>query len=104
VVEATEHRLEHDADLPLGERRAETEVRSAAAERNVVVGRAGDVEGEGGVEHVLVTIGRRMPEGDDVALLDGLAGHLDGSRRGAPEVRNWRAPPQDLVHRAVHQT
>ena len=64
------------AGLEPREVRAEAEVRSARAERDVVVGFAGEVESIGLVERALVAVGRRIHEHDPVAGRDRLAGDL----------------------------
>ena len=84
VVEAVEELLEHHVDLHAGEVGAEAEVRAAAAERDVLVRRARDVERERVVELLLVAVRRDVPEDDLVAVLDLLTAELvvDASRCG----------------------
>ena len=85
VGHAGEQLVEHHRDLEARQAGAEAEV-GAEAERHVLVGRAGDVEAERIVEHVLVAVGRRVEEHQLVALVDRLAAQLDVARRGAHHV------------------
>ena len=61
---------EHHGDLAAGQVGAEAEVRARAAEAEVVVRRAADVEAERVVEDGLVAVGRGVPEHDLVALVE----------------------------------
>ena len=80
---------------------AEAEVRAAAAERDVRVRVAGDVEHERVVPHLLVAVGRDVPDDDPVARLDLPAADLGVDGRGAAEVQHRRRPAQDLLDRVV---
>jgi hypothetical protein len=62
--------LEEDPELQPGEAGTETDVGTAAAESDVVVRIAIDVETEGIIEDLLVPIGRDVPETDLVARPD----------------------------------
>ena len=64
------HLLEQHVDLHAGEVRAEAVVRTAAAEADVLVRVARDVERERVVEHVLVAVRGDVPDADLVAGLD----------------------------------
>ena len=55
------------------------------------------------VEHLLVAVGRDVPDDDLVALLDLLAVDLGVGRGGAAEVEHRRRPAQDLLDRAVER-
>src|SRR3954469_7078371 len=67
--------LEEHLDLEPCERGTEAEV-GAEPERDVVVGRAGDVVALGIVEVLRVAVGRRVHEDDLLALPDGLTADL----------------------------
>ena len=97
VGDPSEQPVEHHHDLHPSEVRTEAEVGPASAEGDVVVRRAGDVEGVGVLEGVLVTVGRGVPEHDLVALLDLLATHLQVRRRRAAEVHDRRDIAQHLL-------
>src|ERR1700719_3061367 len=68
--------LEQDAHLHPRQARTEAEVRAAAAERDVLVGRAPDVERERIGENILVAIRRDIPDADLVARLELLSAQL----------------------------
>ena len=76
--------------------RAEAVVRTAEAERHVLVGRAGDVEAVRVGKHALVAIGRGKPQDDLVARLDLLAVQLDVLGRRTAEVVDGGGVPDDL--------
>src|SRR5207245_3117326 len=61
VGEAAEDLPEHDGDFPPGKVRAETKVRSAA-EADVLVGVAPEIEAEGVGEYRLITIPRAVKQ------------------------------------------
>ena len=103
VGQPVEDLLEHRPDLELGQVGSETEVRAAAAEGDVVVRRAGDVERVRVVEHLFVAVRRDVPEGDLVAGVDRLPAQLEVLRRGPPHVHDRRRVAQHLVDRARQQ-
>src|SRR2546426_6343748 len=76
VGQPGEQLLEHDVNLEPGEIRAEAEV-LADAEREMVVGRAPDVEAVGIGEDVFVAVRGDVPEDDLVSFADLPAAHLD---------------------------
>ena len=96
--------LEHHADLQAGEVGAEAEVRAAAAEGDVLVRRAPDVEAERVVEHVLVAVGRDVEDDDLVAFGDAPG---RGSRCRAVAVRrkcmHRRRPAEHLLDGDGHE-
>ena len=94
-----EQLLEHHPDLAAGEVGAEAEVRTAGAEPDVLVRRAGDVEAERVGELALVAVGRVVEHHDLLALLDLLPADLGVPRRGAAEVDDRRRPAHDLLDR-----
>ena len=68
VGHAARRLLEHDLDLEPGQVGAEAEVDAAAAEGDVVVRRAADVERVRVVEHVVVAVAGQVVDDDLVAL------------------------------------
>ncbi len=80
---------------------AEADV-GAEAESHVAVGRAGNIEAEGIVEHGRIAIGRHLPVGDLVAGLDGMALVAHVARCRAALVDRGRGPAQDLVDGGAH--
>ena len=86
-----------------GEVRAEAEVRSAAAERDVVVRCSCDVEAERVLEDVLVAVRGRVPQRDAVTFGDRDAADLRRAGGPAREVRDGRRPAQDLLDRGPHR-
>ncbi len=89
--------IEHGADLGAGEHGAQAVVRSAAAERDMWVGMASDVECERRVEDFLVAIRRTQHRHHPLALGDVLAVHLDVDLGAASPVRDRRRPAQHLL-------
>ena len=89
--------LEHDPDLHTGQVGAEAEVRAAAAEADVFVGGAQDVEAERVVEHVFVAVGRDVPDADLVARRHGLAPQHGVPSDVAAEVHDRGRPTHDLL-------
>ena len=73
---ALRHLLEQHVDLHAGEVHPEAVVRAAAAEADVLVRVAQDVELERAVEDVLVAVRGDVPDRDLVALLQLLAAQL----------------------------
>ena len=74
-LESRQDLLEHDPDLHPGQRRAQAEV-GPVTEGDVGVGAPADVEAKRVLEHLLVEVGRRPPQGDLVALGDALRAEL----------------------------
>ena len=74
-------------------------MRPRAAETQVRVGVAQDVESLRGVEHVLVEVGRPVEQANPLARLDLLAAERGVGERGALEHRHRGGPADDLVHR-----
>jgi hypothetical protein len=74
-------------------------VRTVAAEGDVIVGLAPDVEGVRMREDALITVGGGIQEEDLVAGVDRLTAQLDVARRRAVHVLNRRYPAQHLLHR-----
>src|SRR6202789_2055289 len=97
VGDALEEAVEHHHDLHAGQVRPQAEVRPASAEGDVVVGGAGDVERVGVLERRFVAVGRGVPEGDLVALLDLLAVQFHAARGRAAEVHDGRDVPEHLL-------
>src|SRR5688500_3374646 len=93
--------LEQHPDLQPGELRAQAEVGPAAAEGDVRVGIAGDVEAERVVEHGLVAVAGDVPEADLLAGADHLPAQLEVPGGVAAEEHDRRRPPQDLLDGAV---
>ena len=84
--------------LRAGQRRAQAVVRPAAAEAEVAVGAAGDVEAPTGRSNALVVAVARVVEEDH--LLPGrerLAVQLDLARGGAAEGQHRRRPAHELL-------
>src|SRR5215469_15660046 len=75
-LDAPSQLLEEQVDFHPRKICAEAVMLAAAAERDVLVGRARDVELEGIVEDLLVAIGRNVPDSDLVARLELLAAQL----------------------------
>src|SRR5487761_1814068 len=75
----------------------------AGTEAQMPVRAAGDVESVRIGELRLVPVGRDRPERDRIAGPDLLVPHSDITRRDSMVVGVRRAPPQDLVQRAVEQ-
>ena len=76
---------------------------AVGAERDVVVGGAGDVEPERIGEHGVVTVGARVEHQHPVALADLLSADLDVARGGAVHVAHRRRPAQHLLDRTRQQ-
>ena len=76
---------------------AQAEVRAAGAERDVVVGVAGDVDVVGLVEGALVAVGRRVDDQHVVTLRDRLAADLGVLGGGAGERHHRRRVAQELL-------
>src|ERR1051326_3119485 len=87
VGQPGEQLLEHDVNPEPGEIRAEAEV-LADAERQMVVGRAADIETVGIGEDVFVAVRGDVPEDDLVSFADLPAAHLDVLCGGAAEVHH----------------
>ena len=87
-VEAGRHLAEDQPQLHAGQVGAQAVVGAAAAERDVVVRAALDVEAERLVEDLFVAVGRDVPHHDLVAGLDLLAAQLEVAHRGAAEVHH----------------
>ena len=96
-------RGEHDAHLQPGDVRAQAQVRPAAAEGQVPVGGAADVECVWRLELGLIPVSRHIPEHHLVAGLDARAAQLGAGRRGAPHEVGRAGPPQHLLGRRVQQ-
>lgn len=79
------YRVEDEVDLQGGQGLAEAEVRASAAEAEVRVGVAGDVEDLGALEHLGVVVGGGVEDADAVALLDLLPAQFGVLGRGALE-------------------
>ena len=77
VVDLADQRAEQALELELREVPAEAEVRSAAAEPDMRVGLASDVEDIRVGEDRLVAVGRGVVDDDLLALLDRHAADLD---------------------------
>src|SRR3954462_549468 len=88
---------EDRAQLRAGQRRAQTVVRPAAAEADVVVGLARDVEAPRILEGAVVAVARVVEEHDLLALADVLAAQLDVARRRAAEGEHGRGPADELL-------
>src|SRR3954469_13024764 len=88
---------EDRAQLRAGQRRAQTVVRPAAAEADVMIGVAGDVEGPWVREGVVVPVARVVEEHDLLALADRLAVQLGVARGGPPEGQHRRRPAHELL-------
>ena len=86
--------LKQKLDLDPGEICAKTVVLAAAAERDVLVGRARDVESERIVEDFLVAIGGDLPDSDFVARHDSLVAQLGIAHHVATEVHDGRGAPR----------
>ena len=95
--------MEDGAHFPAGQVCAEAEVLAVAAEGEVVVGLAADVELVGVVEDVLVAVGGGVPEHDGLALADGLAAQLYVLDGGALELDHDGGPAQDFLDGGGHQ-
>ena len=76
---------------------AQAEVRAAATETEVRVGRAGDVELSGAVEHRLVAVGRAVEQRHLLAGLDLRAGQFGVDGRMPGEVQHRSGPPDELL-------
>ena len=100
VVGAAEQFVEHRADLGAGQHRAQAVVRSAAAERDVRVLGAADVECERIVEDLFVAVGRAQHRHHPITLRDGDTVDLDVDLGGAGPERDRRRPAQHLFDRA----
>ena len=81
----------------------EAEVLAVAAEGEVVVGLAPNVEAVGVLEDLFVAVGRRVPHHDRVALADRLAAQLDVLGGGALELDHDRGPAQDFLDGRGHE-
>src|SRR3954462_9055950 len=92
---------EDRAQLGAGQRRAETVVRAPAAEADVVIGIARDVEAPRVLEGVGVAVARVVEEDDLLALADRLAVKLDVARGRAPEGQYRRGPADELLDGGV---
>ena len=92
---------EDELQLHAGQVGAQAEVRTAAAERDVRVRVARDVEDERVVPHLFVAVGGDVPDDDAVTGLDRPAPDLGVDGRGAAEVQHRRAPAQHLLDRVV---
>jgi hypothetical protein len=86
VGEAPEQLLEHHPDLQTTQRRAQAEMRSATAQRDVGVRVPGHVELVGSGEDLRIAIARPIEKHEPVALADPAAPQLGVPRCGAPEV------------------
>ena len=89
--------IQHGADLGAGQHGAQAVVRSAAAERDMRVGLAADVERERRVEDLLVAIRRTQHRHHPLALGDVLTVHFDVDLGAAGPVRHRRRPAQHLL-------
>ena len=89
--------LEDQLDLLAGQVGADAVVRAVPAEGDVRVRRAGDVEGVGLVEDVVVVVGAAVEQPDPLALLHRHAAHLDVVERGPLEDVDRGRPPDHLV-------
>src|SRR4029450_5677283 len=103
IRQAPEELAEHDRDLAAREGRAEAVVRSRAAEADVLVRAALEVEAVRIVEGRLVAVRRDVPEHELVARADRLPCQLGVARRRAPEVDHRYRPAHDLLHRGRRQ-
>ena len=72
-------------------------MRAAAPERDVFVGRPGDVEAIRVREHRLVAVRGDVPEDDLVAVAHGLPTQLGVAHRRPAEAHDRRRPPQHLL-------
>src|SRR5262245_4314524 len=100
VGDAARDLAEHHAHLAAREVRSEAVVRAGAAEADVLVRRARDVEAIGVAEDVLVAVRRVVPEHDLLAGADLLAGQLGVARGGPPEVDDRARPADELLERS----
>ena len=101
VGDAGEQFLEEHLQLQSGELGAEAQVRAVAAERDVVVRRAPDVEAVGLGELGVVVVRRHEPHHHFVARADPTPAQfcVDGGR--AAEVHRHRGPAQYLLDRRI---
>src|SRR5262249_16150896 len=88
------------ADLGAREHRAQAVMRAAAAEGDVRVLAAADVERERVLEDFFVAIGRAQHRNDAIALRDRDTVHLYVDLRAACPERNRGRPAQHLLDRA----
>ena len=95
--------VEDRPHLPACKVRAEAEVLAVAAEREVIVGVALDVEPVGILEHILVAVRRRVPKHHRLTLADRLAAQFDILDGGALELDHDRGPAQNLLDGRRHQ-
>ena len=91
--------VEHHLQLEAGEVGPDAVVRAAAAEGDVGIRRAADVEARRVVEDLLVEVGGGEVQADPLPLAHRLAAHLGVLERGALEDHGGRGPAQDLVDR-----
>src|SRR5882757_10966654 len=101
VREPEQQFLEQRLELHAGQVATQAEVRAAAAEADVVVRFAGDVEALWGVEHRLVLIAGAVEHHDLLPGGDGLAVDLGVDARGAPERHHRAGPTDELLHRGA---
>ena len=100
--QAADELLEHHAQLQPRQAGAETEVGAVAAEGDVRVGVARDVEAMRSGEDALVAIGGGVEQQHLVAGADALAAQLEVAGRGAVHVLDRRHPAQHLLGRGRH--
>src|SRR5882757_6978494 len=93
---------EHHLQFEPGQIRAETEM-LADAERDVLIGITGDVEGIRITEDALIAIGRWIEQRKVVAGANLLSAELDIFSRLAGELNHWRSPSQDFLDRGRDQ-
>src|SRR5690606_33804694 len=89
--------VEHDVDLLASQVRTDAVVRAVAAEAELRVVLAGDVELEGVLEDLLVEVAAGVEHQHALAGLDQLATDLDVVDRGALEDADRGGPADDLV-------
>jgi hypothetical protein len=88
------------SNLESGQRCPQTDVRSAA-EGQVRVLLAADIEPTGSIEHRFVSIGRRVPQPQLLTLSNANAGQFGVGRRNASELHKGGTVSQDLISRSV---
>ena len=89
--------VEDQLDLHAGQVGADAVVRAVAAEAEMRVGVAQDVELEGVVEDIFVVVGRAVEQAGALALADRDAAKFGVGQRGALEAVHRRGPADDLV-------
>src|SRR5262249_36058483 len=89
--------VEDQLDLHPREVRTDAEMRAVAAEGQMRVGVAQDVEFEGLVEDLFVVVGRAVEQADALPGLDRDVAHADVGQGGPLETVHRRGPADNLV-------